>query len=82
VALELQHQTRYEFLVRLRDRTLSTQGLALVPLARFILTSLEQDIVTDDELRLVFNYTPATWAAFENKLDDILDAYNVVVGTQ
>ena len=78
--LTIKHQSRDEFLTRLREDARNATGSRMVYLAERVLALISAGDLTDVELRAKFGKTVAQWASFKTRLQGLITARNTIRG--
>lgn len=74
MALVLKHQTRAQFITRVRQAYRDGDRDMLLRIARFLLNRIQAGDVTDAELRAAFGLTTTQWNNLKTKMQQLLNA--------
>ncbi len=82
MALVLKHQSRGQFLTRLRADVRDSTGARTVHLADRIIAMIDAGDLTDAELRAQFGYTVAQWNAAKARFNTLINARRTLAAAQ
>lgn len=78
MALVLNHQTKAEFLARLRTEYLVSTGMKTCKIARWIIDALNAGNITVAECRTAWGASPPQWSAINGRMDTQAASYSTV----
>lgn len=78
MALLLKHQTKEQFIARLREEYRNSEGERTIQLGKFIVAKLGTNDFSDIEMRAAFGLTTAQWNTLKTKLNARVTASNTV----